>query len=81
VVYGVRPEHLELTDSTGLSAEVGVVEPTGAEILVFAHLAGQEVAVVFRERHQFKPGDKISLKPTTGTAHLFDKATGQRIGT
>jgi len=80
VVYGVRPEHLELTDS-GLSAEVGVVEPTGAEILVFARLAGQEIAVVFRERHQFRPGDNIALKPTTGTAHLFDEATGQRIET
>jgi multiple sugar transport system ATP-binding protein len=56
-----------------------VVEPTGAEILVFTHLAGQEVAVVFKERHLFHPGDKISLIPHAGTIHLFDKETGARI--
>jgi multiple sugar transport system ATP-binding protein len=80
VVYGIRPEHLDLTDTgTGLAAEVVVIEPTGAEILVFAHLAGQEIAVVFRERHQFRPGDKITLTPHTGTVHVFDKSTGERL--
>ena len=63
VIYGVRPEHLDLSDSSGLSAEVVVVEPTGAEILVFARLAAQEIAVVFKERHRFQPGDKIDLTP------------------
>jgi multiple sugar transport system ATP-binding protein len=81
VVYGVRPEHLDLSDASGLSAEVVVVEPTGADILVFTHLAGQEVAVVFKERHLFNPGDKISLIPHAGTIHLFDKETGERIAT
>ncbi len=82
VVYGIRPEHLDLTDAGGaLAAEVGVVEPTGAEILVFARLAGQEIAVVFKERHRFQPGDKINLTPHTGTVHLFDKGSGQRIET
>jgi multiple sugar transport system ATP-binding protein len=80
IVYGIRPEHLDLTDGgNGLSAEVTVVEPTGAEILVFTHLAGQEVSVVFKERHKFRPGDKIGLSPHPGTIHLFDKQTGQRI--
>ena len=80
VVYGIRPEHLDLTDGGGgLPAEVVVVEPTGAEILVFTQLAGQEVAVVFKERHKFRPGDKIGLAPHPGTIHLFDKQTGQRV--
>jgi multiple sugar transport system ATP-binding protein len=82
VVYGIRPEHLDLADATGsLPTEVVVVEPTGAEILVFTHLAGQEVAVVFKERHKFRPGDKINLMPHDGTVHLFDKETGDRIET
>jgi multiple sugar transport system ATP-binding protein len=79
VVYGIRPEHLDLTDGGGLPSEVVVVEPTGADILVFTHMAGQEVAVVFKERHKFRPGDKISLTPHPGTIHLFDQATGDRI--
>ncbi|MGH6901929.1 MAG: ABC transporter ATP-binding protein, partial [Geminicoccaceae bacterium] len=80
IVYGIRPEHLDLTDGGGgLPAEVVVVEPTGAEILVFTHLAGQEVAVVFKERHKFRPGDKLNLMPHAGTIHLFDKESGDRI--
>jgi multiple sugar transport system ATP-binding protein len=80
VIYGIRPEHLDLVDGGGgLPAEVVVVEPTGAEILVFTQLAGQEVAVVFKERHKFRPGDKIGLTPHPGTIHLFDKQTGQRV--
>src|SRR5690606_12096464 len=61
IVYGIRPEHLDLTDGSGggLPAEVVVVEPTGAEILVFTQMAGQDVAVVFKERYKFQPGDKI----------------------
>ena len=79
VVYGIRPEHLDLTDGGGLPSEVVVVEPTGAEILVFTHTAGQEIAVVFKERHKFRPGDKIGLSPHAGTIHLFDKETGDRV--
>ena len=82
VVYGIRPEHLDLTDGVGgLPAEVVVVEPTGAEILVFTHLAGQEVAVVFKEQAPAHPGDKINLLPHAGTIHVFDKETGDEIET
>ena len=58
-----------------------MVEPTGAEILVFTHLAGQEVAVVFKERHKFRPGDKITLAPHAGTIHMFVQESGHRIAT
>jgi multiple sugar transport system ATP-binding protein len=34
---------------------------------------------VFRERHDFKPGDKIRLKPDPRLAHLFDAPSGQRL--
>jgi multiple sugar transport system ATP-binding protein len=80
VVYGIRPEHLDLADgSAGAPAEVSVVEPTGAETLVFSRLAGQEISTVFRERHQFAPGQQIRLAPNLDTVHLFDKASGQRL--
>ena len=62
VVYGVRPEHFTIADD-GADAEIVVVEPTGSETQVFAKLGGEEVVAVFRERHQFNPGDKIRLKP------------------
>ena len=56
-----------------------MIEPTGAEIQVVARLGDEEVIAVFRERHQFKPGDKIRLKPDPRLVHLFDAETGQRL--
>ena len=77
-VYGIRPEHFALADD-GAEAEVQVVEPTGSEILVAAKLGGEDVIAVFRERHKFKPGDKIRLKPDPRLVHLFDESTGKRL--
>jgi multiple sugar transport system ATP-binding protein len=80
VVYGMRPEHLEIAEGAdGFEAEVVVVEPTGSETLVFARLGEQQLTGVFRERHEFLPGRKIRLRPRAAQAHLFDPSTGQRI--
>jgi multiple sugar transport system ATP-binding protein len=77
-VYGVRPEHFTLADD-GVDAEIQVVEPTGSETQLVAKLGGQEVLAVFRERHQFKPGERVRLKPDVRLVHLFDQATGKRL--
>jgi multiple sugar transport system ATP-binding protein len=78
VVYGVRPEHFVLADD-GVEMEIQVVEPTGSEIQVVSKLGGEEIIAVFRERHQFKPGDKIRLRPDPKLVHLFDETTGKRL--
>jgi multiple sugar transport system ATP-binding protein len=78
VIYGVRPEHFALADD-GTEAEVHVVEPTGSELQVVAKLGGEEIIAVFRERHRFKPGQMIRLKPDARLVHLFDEATGERL--
>jgi multiple sugar transport system ATP-binding protein len=77
-VYGVRPEHFTIADD-GAEAEIVVVEPTGSETQVFAKLGGEQVVAVFRERHQFNPGDKVRLKPDPALVHLFDEQTGKRL--
>jgi multiple sugar transport system ATP-binding protein len=78
VVYGIRPEHLHLSDG-GVEAEVVVIEPTGSEIQVFTRIAGREVSAQFRERHRFEPGQTIRLAPDLDHVHLFDAETGQRV--
>ncbi len=80
--YGIRPEHLDLVaddDLSGFDAEVVVIEPTGSETQLFARLGEQEIVAVFRERHAFKPGQRIRLKPRAAVAHLFDAGSGARI--
>ncbi|WP_027051583.1 ABC transporter ATP-binding protein [Mesorhizobium erdmanii] len=78
VVYGVRPEHLEIHPD-GVAAKISVVEPTGSETLVFLRFGDGEMVALFRERHDFKPGDTLTLKPRLDQIHLFDAETGQRL--
>jgi len=79
-IYGVRPEHFVLAED-GVEAQIQIIEPTGSELQVVARLGGEEVIAVFRERHRFKPGETIRLKPDPRLVHLFDDATGNRLGT
>jgi len=78
VVYGIRPEHLELSND-GFPAKVAVVEPTGSETMVVVRLGETEVVALFRERHNFAPGQTVHLRPRVDQVHLFDSQSGQRV--
>jgi multiple sugar transport system ATP-binding protein len=78
VLYGVRPEHLSLSE-TGFEAKISVVEPTGSETMVFLRSGITEIVALFRERHAFKPGDTLKLRPREEQVHLFDPQSGKRI--
>jgi multiple sugar transport system ATP-binding protein len=79
VTFGIRPEHLELSETDGLPVRVSVVEPTGSETHVISKFGKQDVTAVFRERHAFKPGLAIHLNPMPDNIYLFDDATGVRL--
>ncbi|HEX6018180.1 MAG TPA: sn-glycerol-3-phosphate ABC transporter ATP-binding protein UgpC [Burkholderiaceae bacterium] len=79
VVFGTRPEHLALANGSGIAAEVAVIEPTGADTFVSCRHHGAELAVVFRERHQFSPGSTIHLQPDLAHAHVFDADSGRAL--
>ena len=80
VVYGVRPEHLDISEEEdGFPARVSVVEPTGSETLVFLRFGETEVVALFRDRYFFKPGETVHLRPRGDQTHLFDAATGVRL--
>jgi len=80
VIFGTRPEHLSLVpEGQGLPGSVVVVEPTGADTQVFAKIGGNEVNAIFRERHEFRPGEAIRLQPDAARSHVFDAKTGQSL--
>ncbi len=78
VLFGVRPEHLAL-GAHGLSAEIVVVEPTGADTQLYCQVNGADVNVVLRDRTTCRPGDCVHLAPDLSKVHLFDAASGRRI--
>jgi len=81
VKYGLRPEHIGVDGqgSGGIGAEVVVVEPTGAQTELVVRVADVSLTVVTHGRANLRPGDKLSLSPEAGHAHVFDPATGRSI--
>ena len=79
VTYGIRPEHLSLKEG-GISAEIEVVEPMGAETEILVKVGGQKLTIMTHGRASVGPGERISISPQAAQAHLFDAETGRRIG-
>ncbi|MBX3568127.1 MAG: sn-glycerol-3-phosphate ABC transporter ATP-binding protein UgpC [Rhizobiaceae bacterium] len=81
VVLGIRPEHIGLADN-GVPVTIAVVEPSGAEIQIIGRTAGgEEIVANFRERHDFRPDQPVTLSADPGLIHLFDADTGKRLRT
>ncbi|TIX44746.1 MAG: sn-glycerol-3-phosphate ABC transporter ATP-binding protein UgpC [Mesorhizobium sp.] len=80
ITVGLRPEHIRLADNGALKGEVGVVEPLGLSTQFYARLAGQQVCVFAMGRASVKPGEAVRLSADPASLHLFDPASGGRIG-
>ncbi len=79
LLYGVRPEHLQLTQEGGVPLTVQVVEPTGSETQVYGKLGGLGVLGAFRERIAARPGEPLNVTADPALVHLFDRETGRRL--
>jgi len=82
-VLGVRPQHLEVVadgDET-LRAEVTLVEPMGNEQIVYASLPGGErLVAVAQPEPPITPGTIVALRVRGDAVHVFDAASGARLG-
>ena len=81
VHYGIRPGDIHLSPTGhGISAKVIVVEPTGAETELLVQVGDMQIVVVIHGRTAAKPDDTVHLVIDTDKAHVFDSASGQRLG-
>jgi multiple sugar transport system ATP-binding protein len=81
VMFGIRPEQLDLTDSGGVQVVVDLVEDLGSEAYVYTH-AGSGVELVARCNPRTAPklADSVRLRRhPEGVVHLFHPDTGERI--
>jgi multiple sugar transport system ATP-binding protein len=79
VILGIRPEHVMLAEGGSVPLEVEVVEPTGANIQIYARLGQSLFCAVTSERHEVRPGDVMTAQFPPPRLHLFDAATGGRL--
>ena len=78
VAYGIRPEHLRL-EQGGITGQIEVVEPMGAETEILVKVGGQILNLMTHGRASVGPGERVTLAALPAHAHLFDAATGRRI--
>jgi multiple sugar transport system ATP-binding protein len=82
MVYGIRPEHLAITDfetPDSFAVIVDVIEPTGAETQIFARVGNIPIVAVVRERIVAHPGDQLFFRPDLNKLHLFSADGNSRV--
>lgn len=78
MIVGVRPEHISISDSKGIPAELISADYLGSETMIDARIGGQPVLVRW-------PGQMRLTEPMTARlswdgshVHVFDAASGKR---
>ena len=60
--------------------QVIVVEPTGAETELLVQVGDMQIVVVIHGRTAARPDETVHLVIDTDKAHVFDSASGKRLG-
>ena len=87
VLLGVRPEHMsdslpDLDEDASvheIECKVTVVEPTGADTIVFVNINNVEVTCRVHPDSARKPGENMKLVTDMSRVFFFDPETGERI--
>ena len=83
VLFGIRPEDLVHTakedGENNLKVRVTVVEPLGAEILLYVSTQHNQLVVRVPPRREYHVDDEIDFKPTMEKIHFFDLETEKTI--
>jgi ABC-type sugar transport system ATPase subunit len=83
VIFGLRPEDLAWTaagvDAMTIEVTASVVEPLGADTLVFFEISGLEMVARLPPEAARDTGDCVRLRPDLRRMHLFDPTSGKRI--
>jgi multiple sugar transport system ATP-binding protein len=86
LILGMRPEDVDVAQGAALPGQVDVpavvevVEPLGADTLVFTTLSGHPVVARVRPDIRPKPGAKLDLRFNLERSHLFDAGSGKTLG-
>jgi len=85
VVLGLRPENVrevprEAAGAVPVTAQVEFVEPLGHEVIVHGRVGGDLLLAKVDPHRAPAMGSRVPLVLEVEAAHLFDAATGRRLG-
>ena len=80
ITLGIRPSHMDISkNGEGLKFQIDVIEPTGADSLVYGRINDTECCVQTSERLNLKLGEIIHILPNEDNLHFFDNQSTVRI--
>jgi multiple sugar transport system ATP-binding protein len=79
LVYGVRPEHIRLSDSAGVRGEIIAVEYLGTTQIVTLQTQHGLVKARVASDQPARMGESVGLDFTGSTATLFDNQSGRAL--
>lgn len=82
IILGVRPEHIttkKTINESSFKAIIDVAEMTGAELLLYSQLDGQNFIAKIEATSTIKVGDSIELTVDMNYIHFFDAESEERI--
>lgn len=79
MVLGLRPEHIELAQSGGLSATVINCDYHGANTLIAVDYRGQILKFILQGHHNHPVGTPLSIKWESQKEHYFSVKDGRKM--
>ncbi len=79
LVYGLRPEAISFADQ-GVPGQLSMIEPTGPETYATVDTAVGKLTARVPGVLNAHVGDTVHLQWSADQAHLFDRASGVRVG-
>ena len=80
LTLGIRPSHMNISKTgEGIKFQIDVIEPTGADSLIYGKINDSECCVQTSERFNLNSGDLIYISPIEDNLHYFNKETNVRI--
>jgi multiple sugar transport system ATP-binding protein len=79
LVYGLRPESISFA-AQGLPGKLSMIEPTGPETYATVDTAAGKLTARVPGVLQAAVGEAVHLQWSAEQAHLFDRASGVRVG-
>lgn len=78
ILLGVRPEHVRLSDGSGIPAKVVELEHHGADSILACKVGSQMVLLRTEGWSPIQPGADVRIHWRTEHVHVFDGGSGRR---
>jgi multiple sugar transport system ATP-binding protein len=76
VIYGIRPEYVQLDDASPLRGRVAITENLGTDYLVTVDFGSTQIKATIEEGSEPAPGDSVGVAPAPKRVLLYDRESG-----